>query len=148
MDTSIFVIKSVKKRTIEDVLKAGNYDEVNFLIKDGIRKKTLCMQDEKIGDRKIILLGSDDSMSSQEVFSHALRNGLNRPTRGDAFLFGEQHPDEQRKGPIVFLHDPEYSWSAYSFHLLLDANRRHRIISLISSGGWWHSGYRFALVGR
>lgn len=39
MGTSTFVIKFTKRRTIGDILRAGNYDEVNFLTKDGIQKK-------------------------------------------------------------------------------------------------------------
>lgn len=95
-----------------------------------------------------MLLGVDDNINFQEVPTEAVRRGLSRPTYEDAFLFGEQHPDEQRKGPIVFLHDPEYLWCGYSFNLILGINCGSRTISFISSGSSWHSGYRFAFVDK
>ncbi len=137
-------VELTKKRTIEGIIKASGYNEVNFLIKEGAQKKRLSLQDEVYGERKIVLVGIDDSISSQEVLTEARRLGLSRPTYGDAFLLGEQHPDEQISGRIVFLHDPQYSWSGHSFNLVLDTSRKGRVISLISSGGWWHSGFRFA----
>lgn len=143
-----FTIKLAKERALEEIIKASDYAEVNFLVKEGIQKKRLSMRNEVPGEHRIILLGIDDGISSQEVLTETRRIRLDRPTHGDAFLFGEQHPDEQNSGPIVFLHELQYSWSGYSFNLLLDTSRRGRIISLISSGGWWHSGFRFAFRGR
>jgi len=140
-----FTIKLAKKRKIEDVIRASKYDDVNFLIMEGVRKKRLHLKNNKeVGERTIVIVGFDESVSSNDVLSEARKLGLTRPSYGDAFLVGEQHPDEQIAGPIVFLHDPQYSWSGYSFNLVLDISRKGRIISFISSGGWWHSGFRFA----
>ena len=139
-----FTIKLAKKRKIEDVIKASKYDEVNFLITEGIRKGRLSLQNEEIGERTIVIVGSDESISSSDALSEARRMGLVRTSYGDAFITGEQHPNEQIVGPIVFLHDPQYSWSGHSFNIVLDVSRKGRIISLVSSGGWWYSGFRFA----
>jgi hypothetical protein len=139
-----FTVKLTKKRKIEDVIRASKYDEVNFLIMDGVRKKRLFLRDEEVGERTIVLIGSEESVGSNDVLFEARRLGLVRPSYGDAFLVGEQHPNEQVAGPIVFLHDPQYSWSGHSFNLVLDVSRKGRIISFVSSGGWWHSGFRFA----
>lgn len=138
-------IKLAKRRKIEDVIEASKYDEVNFLITEGVGKKRLSLQDQGAGEWEVVIIGTDDeSISSGDVLSQARRMGLVRPSYGDAFLVGEQHPDEQIAGPIVFLHDPQYMWSGHSFNLVLDTSRKGRIISLVSSGGWWHSGFRFA----
>lgn len=138
-------IKLAKRRKIEDVIRASKYDEVNFLITEGVSKKRLSLQGEESGEWDIVIIGTDDeSISSGDVLSQARRMGLVRPNYGDAFLVGEQHPDEQIAGPLVFLHDPQYMWSGHSFNLVLDTSRKGRIISLVSSGGWWHSGFRFA----
>lgn len=137
-------IKLAKKRKIEDVIKASKYNEINFLITEGIRKRRLSLQDEEVGERTIVVVGADESISSSDVLSEARWMGLVRPSYGDCFLVGEQHPDEQTTGPIVFLHDPQYSWSGHSFNLVLDVSRKGRIISFVSSGGWWRSGFRFA----
>lgn len=139
-----FTVKLAKRRKIEDVIKASKYDEVNFLITEGVRKRRLSLQDEEVGEWTIVIIRSDENVSSNDVLSEARRLGLVRPSYNDAFLVGEQHPDEQIVGPIVFLHDPHYSWSGHSFNLVLDVSRKGRIISFISSGGWWHSGFRFA----
>ena len=139
-----FTVKLAKRRKIEDVIKASKYDEVNFLITEGVRKRRLSLQDEEVGERTIVIIRSDENVSSNDVFSEARRLRLVRPSYSDAFLVDEQHPDEQIVGPIVFLHDPQYSWSGHSFNLVLDVSRKGRIISFISSGGWWHSGFRFA----
>lgn len=137
-------VKLAKKRKIEDVIKASKYDEVNFLITEGIRKRRLSLQDEETGEWTIVIVGTDESVSSNDILSEARWSGLVRPSYGDAFLVGEQHPDEQIAGPIVFLHDPQYLWSGHFFNLVLDVSRKGRIISFVSSGGWWHSGFRFA----
>ncbi|MFA6754143.1 MAG: hypothetical protein WCR84_03240 [Candidatus Paceibacterota bacterium] len=125
-----FTIKLVKKRKIKDVIKASKYNEVNFLITEGIRKRRLSLQNEEIGEQTIVIVGSDESVSSNDVLSEARRLGLVRPSYGNAFLVGEQRPDEQITGPIVFLHDPQYSWSGHSFNLVLDVNRKGRIYQL------------------
>lgn len=143
-----FTIELAKQRTIEEIIKASNYDEVNFLIKEGIRRKRLSMRDETPGKRRIVVLGIDDNISSQEVLAEARRMGLSRPTYGDTFLLGEKYPDKQNSGLIVFLHDPQYSWSGYFFDLFLDISSKDRIISMVSSGGSWHSGFLFAFRGR
>ena len=144
MEPPIFVVKFTKRRDIGDVLKAGRYDDINFLIRDGIKKKRLSLRDEEIGDRKITLLGFDYHINFQEVLIEARRQRLILPSLGDPFLFGEQEPNEQKQGSIVFLHDPSYFWSGCSFQLMLGLNSKGRNISFVSSGSEWPKGCRFA----
>ena len=103
-----FTVTFAKRRKIEDVIKASRYDDINFLITKGIRKKSLFLQDEEVGERTIVIIGNSKSVNSNDVLSETRRLGLIRPSCGDAFLVGEQHPDEQIVGPIIFFHDPRY----------------------------------------
>lgn len=42
----------------------------------------------------------------EESLSELTKRGLSQPTYEDALLFGEQHPEIQRKAPIMFPHEP------------------------------------------
>jgi len=148
MNTSKFLVSMPEERTIEQVLAAGNYGEVNFVIRSGVHKKFLSMKGEPLGNRKIVLLEPDDRIATCQLLEEARNQKLRRPTYADAFLFGELYPDEQNKGPIVFLHDPAYLWSGHSFYLVLNVKNGRRAISLISVGDWWEYGHRFAFVGE
>ncbi len=148
MNETAFVIKNPKVRTADQLIRAGRYDEVNYVINEGITKKRFPLDDQIVGEYTIVILDADCDVGSHDVLSEARTKRLLRPTYADVFLLGEQHPDEQLKGPIVFLHDPQYFWSGHSFNMVLNATRKNRIISLVSSGGWWHSGYRFAFILR
>lgn len=139
-----FTINLAKGRTIQDVIRASKYDEINPLVIEGVQKKRLSLNNEDLGVHQIVIIGTDENISSNDVLAVTRKLGLIRPNYGDAFLFGEQYPDEQITGPIIFLHDPQYIWSGYSFNLALDVNEKGRLISLVSSGGWWHNKFRFA----
>lgn len=147
MKQSVFEVDNSKKCTTERMVRAGNYDEVNYLITEGIKKGKFPIQHEVKGRRKIVVLDDDCDFTSQEVIIEAKRMSLSRPTYTDAFLFGEQHPCELRNdSPIVFLHDPAYYWNAYFFYLVLNAKHNRRQLRLVSSGDRWPGKYRFAFV--
>lgn len=148
MTVAEFTVALEANRTIEDLLRSGNYDEVNFLVREGIRKKRFSVRDESVGKRKIVLLGMDDKTTFETLLNESRGMGLDKPTVTDVFLFGEQHPQEQLLGPIVFLHEDRYLWNGYFFNFVLSRSKRGRVISLASSGGLWHSDYRFAFRGR
>ena len=150
MDIHYFEIELARKRRIDEILKSGNFGEVNFLIKEGIQKKRIVVQDERLGKRKVILFSSDRPVSTQDVKLAAQRARLIPANQEDVFLFGEQFPEEQRKGVIIFLSDSPYLWSGHLFNFSLDitAKTKLRKISLVSSGGDWPVGNRFAFVER
>lgn len=148
MNQIVFHIKNPKFRTADQLLKAGQYDETNYVVSEGIRKKRFPVDNQSVGDFEIVVIDFDCNVTSHDVLSEARDLRLRRPVYADAFLLGEQYPDEQQKGPIVFLHDPQYFWSGHCFNLVLTAIKNRRAIRLVSSGSWWHSGYRFAFGRR
>gem|GEM_PF-2293872 len=75
--------------------------------------------------RSIELIECTHEQESVEVLAELARRGLERPTYEDALYFGVQHPEEQRKRPIVFLHEPWFrpdeSRIGYEFVLGMDS---------------------------
>ncbi len=56
--------------------------------------------------REVVLIEVADAVSSADAIAVAARLSLERPVYEDALAFGVEHPDVQREGPVVFLHDP------------------------------------------
>lgn len=147
MNIQKFVVNMQKGKTARQIVEAGNFGNVNQLIWEGIRKRRLTMNEIPAGARNIVLLGTDEEISfSHEMLAEAAKMKLKRPEHGDAFLFGQKYPEEQKKGRIVFLHDPAYLWSGHSFNIVLGKEGKQRTISLVASGGKWPQGCRFAFV--
>jgi len=146
MNISTFVVELKKQLSAKEAIVAGNYDEVNYLINQGATKNRFSMGGYKSGERKIVLLEVNDSITSQEILFRASRMDLQRPTYRDAFLFGEQYPEEQKNATIVFLHEPPYYYSGHFFNLVLDVRKNRRRVSFVSSGGLWDVSYRFAFI--
>lgn len=143
---SEFNITLVKGRTLDDIAEAGRYDEINALVKGALERRRLPIQDPGTSQRMIGLMEVEDTVDSHDVLARAAKMGWMRPSVEDAFLLGEQCPQAQKEGKIVFLCEPPYVWSGHSFQLMLDFDRsKGRIITLVSSGSRWHNGYRFAL---
>lgn len=139
-----FTVKLARRRSIRELVQSGNYGHVNFLVRQGVTKNRFTLQEEVPGDRQIVILGSDDEVGSNDVLTAARKMGLVRPSMVDAFLIGEQNPEQQTKGPILFLHDPQYIWSGHVFYMMLDYNKKGRGVTFISSGGIWDRKFRFA----
>jgi hypothetical protein len=146
MKEVILTLKNRKKRKAEELVRAGNYEEINFVIAEGIKRKRFSVEDQTIGEYQIILVEIEQDLDSSEVLTWASSARLERPAYADAFLLGEQHPDEQKAGPIIILHDA-YCWSGHFFNLVLKTDKSgRRILSLLSIAGRWAKGTRFAFV--
>ncbi|MDI6606786.1 MAG: hypothetical protein QME65_06580, partial [Candidatus Omnitrophota bacterium] len=85
-----------------ELVKLGNYDSVSSLMRDDL----FPLDPHQPLIRVIELVKFAHSLTSEEVLSELERLGLNRPTPQDALFFGINHPEEQMKSPIVFLHEP------------------------------------------
>ena len=137
-----FRIMTGGTRTTNEVVAAGNYDWKD----DMVNGENFPMRSMPEGPREIVFLEFDHDPSSEEVLAEAERQGLKRPRYEDALFFGEQHPEEQRKGPIVFLHE---SWQFPHGNLLvlvLVCVGRRRNLFLDSFGDRWARRCRFAFV--
>jgi hypothetical protein len=98
------------------------------------------------GPREIVLLALAREASSAEAIREAADRGLARPTYEDALRFGAAHPDAQRAGPIVFLHDPWFGFFGRRDVLCLWTNAGRRELGLEWFDDRFGSEVRFAFV--
>ena len=136
-----FRIMTGGTRTTDEVIEAGNYGWTN----DMVNGKNFPMRPMPEGPREIVFLEFDHDPGSEEVLAEAQRQGLERPLYEDALFFGEQHPEEQRNAPIVFLHKPWQCPHGLLRVLVLDCDDGNRLI-LNYFDGSWRQRCRFAFV--
>ena len=149
-EKNIFTLRIGDSRTTEDVVAAGKYDWTNDLIKN----QNFPMRPRFEGMVEIEFLEFDYGPTSEQVFAEAKRRNklstgytLERPQHEDALLFGEQHPEEQRKNPIVFLHVPWQDFDSGSSVIVLRESASGRDLELDwFDSGRWGRGCRFAFV--
>ena len=96
--------------------------------------------------RKIELVECDFNLISEEVLVELNRHGLKRPTTEDAFQFGIDHPGEQRKHSIAFLHEPVLDPYGNRSVLVLDEDVGKRNLYLRWFHYRWSRNYVFAGV--
>jgi hypothetical protein len=97
-------------------------------------------------EREIVLLAFDRAVTSEEAIDGALAAGLERPAYEDALYFGIEHPEVQRDGPIVFLHDPWIGYFGRRDVICLWTNAGHRQLGLEGFDDQWTTSYRFGFV--
>ena len=137
-----FRIMTEGTRTTDGVIAAGNYDWKN----DRVNGENFPMRPMPEGPREIVFLEFDHDPGSEEVLAEAARQGLERPRYEDALFFGEQYPEEQRKAPIVFLHEPWRDPRRVLGVLVLSCLGRDRSLVLDYFDGGWGQRCRFAFV--
>src|SRR5262245_42232713 len=130
-------------RSTEALVAAGAYGYAHSCVisenfparhRDGIRR------------REITLLAFDAPVTAEEVIRAAAARGLERPTYEDALYFGIEHPDVQREGPVVFLHEPWFGYFGRWDVLCLWCNAGRRELGLDGFDDGWDRSYRFAFV--
>ena len=137
-----FRIVTSGNRTTDEVIAAGNYDWKN----DWVNGKNFSMRPMPEGPREIVFLEFDHDPGSEEVLAEAARQGLERPRYEDTLFFGEQHPEEQRNGPVVFFHKPWQDPSRSLRVLVLRCSGRGRGLDLDYFDYGWGQRCRFAFV--
>ena len=91
-------------------------------------------------------------MTSEGVLAEFVHCGLERPTYEEALTFGIMYPEEQRKCPIIFLHEPveipQAKNDAGNYGVLvLSRNRENgRVVSLRQFCFPWGADLVFAAV--
>ncbi len=144
--THAFQILFQARRITEHVITAGRYESKS----KHVTEKNFPIREIGEGLRDIVYLefNSGTYVTSKEVLKEAQRQGLERPLYEDALFFGEQYPEEQRKDPVVFLHEPWRRW--WLGKLLVLVLQCHmcgkRAISLICFSEKWPSHCRFAFI--
>lgn len=96
--------------------------------------------------RHLVLLQFDHAVTFEEVVGAARARGLARPTYEDALGFGIAHPEVQREGPIIFLHDPWPGAFGRRDVLCLWSNAERRELGLEGFDDVWAVEFRFAFV--
>jgi hypothetical protein len=97
-------------------------------------------------ERRLVLVDFGRPVACADVVAEAVRRGLRRPTYEDALHFGIVHPDAQRDGPIIFLHDPWLGAFGRRDVICLWSNAGRRELGLEGFDDTWGAEYRFALV--
>ncbi|PIT93875.1 hypothetical protein COU00_01985 [Candidatus Falkowbacteria bacterium CG10_big_fil_rev_8_21_14_0_10_43_11] len=139
---NIFRLTVGGNRTTEELVRAGKYDWVD----ENITNQNFPMGSQTDEDVVIELLEFDHDVSSEEAIEEARKRGLERPTHEDALFFGEQHPEEQHKHPIVFLHEPWQSSHGGGIVLVLYGHSSGRHLNLDWFGFGWIRLCVFAFV--
>ncbi len=130
-------------RTTEALVDAGRYGYAHSCVtSDNLPARPL----RGAPVRRIVLLAFDRAVTSAEAIAEAVAVGLARPTYEDALYFGIQHPDVQRRHPVVFLHDPWFGFFGRRDVLCLWSNAGRRELGLEGFDDPWSVGTRFAFV--
>ena len=93
---------------------------------------------------ELALLRFVTEVDAGTVLASAKAQALMPPTYADALHVGAQHPDAQRAGPIVFLHDPWVGHFGRRDVISLWCNAGQREIGLDDYDGRWGVDARFA----
>lgn len=128
--------------TASELVKLGKYEWSD----DWITDERFRLKEHKPMSRTIELVKLDCRSTSEEVLQEFLRLGLERPTYEDGLYFGVQHPDQQRKRPIVFLHEPIMGPLGHPCVIVLSCGSSDRNIGLDRFEYAWDHSYVFACV--
>ena len=139
----IFSVTFGDGRNGKELLKAGRYGWI------GEHARTFAESNEfpvstGAGTASLELVELDFDFTSGDVLAEFSRLKLERPTAEDALRFGEQYPEEQRKRPIAFLHEPWLDPYGGREVLVLRGDRRERGLALYWYDDRWYRGVLFA----
>ncbi len=138
----IFSLSVEGKHTVSKLIVLGRYDWAN----DGIIDERFPIVVHEPMNRTIEYVTFDHDLDSEEVLVEFARHGLKCPTYEDAFYFGIQYPEEQRKHPIVWLHEPVQDPQGVRYVLVLYKNGRRRELYLFWFDRGWYRGCVFPAV--
>lgn len=130
---NVFEIVCQGSYIASELIRRGKYDWAH----DWITDERFPIAEHAPCARKIELVEFDHDPTSEEVLRDFTRSGLKRPTFEDALYFGVQHPEGQRKHPIVFLHEPVQDSHGNLRVLVLGSLSGKRDLSLVCFDGRW-----------
>ena len=139
----VYPIVLAEGRSTEDLVAAGGYAYAHSCV---ISENFPVRPPGARRERRITLVPGDDGATSEGLLAQAARRGLGRPVYEDALYFGIAHPDVQRQGPVVFLHDPWFGYFGRRDVLCLWENAGRRELGLEDFDGRWSRAHRFAFV--
>ena len=98
----VYSLKVGGSRTMDELVRAGNYDGVHSFI----NQEHFPLEARDPVQVEVELVDMGRIAFSKEALEEFEKRGLRRPTCEEAIYFGEQHPDAQRHRPIVWPHQP------------------------------------------
>ncbi len=124
-----FALSVEGNRTASELIALGKYSWHN----DWITDERFPIAPHDLVQRTIEYITFAHDPESEEVLAEFVRRGLKCPAYEDALYFGIQHPEEQRKHPIVWLHEPLQGPHGRRYVLVLYRDGRERFLHL----GWF-----------
>ena len=125
-----------------ELIKLGKYDWHN----DWITDERFPILPHPPVKRAIEFVEVGYDSTSEDILREFKSRGLKRPTHEDALYFGIQRKDEQRNGPVVFLHESVLDPHGGRSVLVLGGDAGGRDLGLSWFGLGWHRVCRFAGV--
>jgi len=125
-----------------ELVQLGKYDCSNDLITN----QRFPLKKHEPKRREVELFQFDYDPTTEQALEEYQKRNLERPTAEDALYFGIQHPEEQWKRPIVFLHEPVRGPSGSQRVLVLDRYGSDRSFYLVWAGNRWSRRCAFAGV--
>lgn len=131
-------------KSLDEMIKAGNYDWVNW----DISEKHFPVQGQGQTELNIELIHYGKHMESDDVVRDLEGYGLRPATLSELLAFGAAYPNKQREFPIVALGSVWRSWSGSGLRcvLCLRGGGSGRELGLYVWGSGWRGGCRFAAV--
>ena len=126
-----------------ELLKAGGFNWIGEHARTFAESKGFPVSRDQ-GTAELELVELELDLTSQDVLAEFARLELERPTAEDALRFGERFPEEQRKRPIAFLHEPWVDPFGGREVLVLRGDKRERGLALYWYDDRWYRGVLFA----
>jgi len=123
------------------MVTAGGYDWVN----SDITPANFTLSGTGIVEAEICLFHFDRTIQSEPAMAEMPKFGYQPPKMEHCLAFGSQHPEVQRKFPVVFL-GSSCLVSGYRYVPCLCRDGSGRSLRLYYFGGVWYDGCRFAAV--
>lgn len=129
-------------RSVEDGVKAGNYDWKN----DDITSKNFLSQKSGTKEAMVELFHYGKDMSTDKVLADLDKQGYRPTTLKELLALGEKHPDLQREFPIIGLGSVWQYSNGYRYCPYLYWDGSERYLDLYWVGNRWYDCCRFAAV--
>jgi hypothetical protein len=141
--TASYRITTGDRRSTEALVEAGGYGYAHSCV------TSESFPARHFGGRRVrelVLLAFDTTVTAGQAIAAAVAAGLEPPGYEDALYFGIEHPEAQRDGPIVFLHEPWLGYFGRRDVICLWTNAGRRELGLEGFDGAWPASYRFGFV--
>lgn len=125
--------------TIEEAVRRGHYNYADA----NITSQNFSTKQKGKVERVMELIHFDCYISTNEILKEFDRMGYRPAELHELLAFGEQHPDVQRKFPVVALGPVWRRPDGYRLVPCLWGGTDNRGLGLHWFGGGWVSGFRF-----